>query len=282
MEKTDVGKFDSENYTIYSAKTGPWVAVIDQIRTIRSWQHVLALAYLDVKLKYRRSVLGPLWNVLGTVAFIIGFVILGSFIFRVDRAEYLTYLSAGIIFWQFISACLNDSTQAFTQNHVYILSNDTPLGQYVLRSLFRNIILLLHNLPILIGIALYKSNINFASLLFFPTFFLLCILLFLVGQLLAYLAARFRDLTPAVSILTQFFFYFTPIFWSIEAIPEGRAQLIYLLSPFYHMLNIMRAPIMGSSDIGISIIFILSATLLFCLLTLLIVTRFKKRLAYWL
>ena len=90
------------------------LAAADLGETTRLWRLVLALSFMDIKLRYRGSLLGPFWLTLSTAVMIgaIGFLYAG--LFHQDVAKYLPYLSISLIFWGFLSTLTAEGGTAFT------------------------------------------------------------------------------------------------------------------------------------------------------------------------
>ena len=84
-----------------------------------------------------------------------------------------------------------------------------------------------------------------ATLLFFPALILVCIIMAWVTLMLALIGTRFRDLQPIIATILQLFFFVTPLIWDRDQI-AGRAHPIWVdINPFYHIIEIMRAPMLG-------------------------------------
>jgi len=66
-----------------------------------------------------------------------------------------------------------------------------------------------------------------------------------ISMLAAIASARFRDIPPIVGSVTQFAMFLTPVFWMPSSFPSRHAFLA--LNPFYHMLQAIRAPLLGQS-----------------------------------
>ena len=92
------------------------------------------------------------------------------------------------------------------------------------------------------------------------------------------LCARFRDIPPIIQSIMQMMFLLTPILWRPEQIP-GR-QLVYILNPFYYLIEIIWAPLQG---IAPSLFTVVSAmTAVGFVVSLLFFSRFRNRIVYWL
>ena len=94
------------------------------------------------------------------------------------------------------------------------------------------------------------------------------------------LATRFRDITQLVATGTQVLMFVTPIMWPISAIPESR--IIADVNPFYHLVELIRAPLIGGVAEPVSWIVVLVMCVVGYALAALALTRASPRLVYWL
>jgi ABC-type polysaccharide/polyol phosphate export permease len=95
------------------------------------------------------------------------------------------------------------------------------------------------------------------------------------------MGARFRDLSPMIGMVIQLAFFLTPILWRLEDIPEQNRWLV-AANPAYHLVEIARAPILGSESFWPSLLAsTVTAALLLCIAFVLL-SVFRRRISYWL
>src|SRR4051794_15879950 len=107
-----------------------------------------ALAWQDIKLRYRGSVLGPFWMNISTVAMIAGMAIIYSQLFGMDIRKYVPYLAIGLIVWQFLEGIITEGCQTFLNEAAVIHEVRVPFSIHVYRSVLRNLIVFAHNMVI--------------------------------------------------------------------------------------------------------------------------------------
>jgi lipopolysaccharide transport system permease protein len=73
----------------------------------------------------------------------------------------------------------------------------------------------------------------------------------------------------------------TPVIWQPSALPEGTAEWLLGLNPFYHYLEIMRSPILGQAPTAENWIIATAISLLAGAVAFLVSRKYKNRLAYW-
>jgi ABC-type polysaccharide/polyol phosphate export permease len=104
---------------------------------VRAWPIWLWFARLDIRARYRESLLGPIWLALNLATLSIGMGIVYGAVFGMPLSEYIPYLTTGFMVWWFLSNSLNESCTAFTANDRLIRNQRLPLGIYVLRNIKR-------------------------------------------------------------------------------------------------------------------------------------------------
>jgi ABC-2 type transport system permease protein/lipopolysaccharide transport system permease protein len=151
----------------------------------------------------------------------------------------------------------------------------------VYRILWRNLIIFLHNIVILVLVlAWYGKNPGWVALLSLPALVLLLLNGAWVGLLLGLLSARFRDIPQIVASIVQVMFFLTPIMWKPDMLPER--QFILDINPFYYALTIVREPLLGVAPSGQQWLVILAITIAGWAVAMLLYTVYRWRLAYWL
>lgn len=219
-------------------------ALADWLRGTRRIGTWLPLAWYDVRLRYRRSMLGPLWLTISMGAMLVGMGPLYAALFNVPMDTFFPHLALGLVFWMFISATINESCGVFTQSASYLKHADTPLSLFVWRMVARQLVQLAHHallyLPIAWWAGIYPSA---AMLLFIPGLALVVFDLHAIALTLGIVCARFRDVTQIVASLVGFLLFLTPVVWQPDKLPD-RLRFV-LNNPFAVLLTLVRDPLLG-------------------------------------
>lgn len=255
-------------------------AIKDILAGLRSYEIWTMLAWLEIKQRYRRSIIGPFWLTLSTAIMIFAMGPLYASLFSQKLDDYFLYLATGIIAWQLLSTSINESCQAFIGSEGFIKQCDLPLSVYVLRITWKNSIIFMHNFIVVVAVAIFfPPAIKVTVLLVVVALFLFALNAVWVGLVIGLICARFRDVTQIVASIVGIAFFVTPIMWRSEML--GRNSWIINLNPFYHFIQIIRAPITGEViDVNnwYAVAFITVAGYLGALI---IFGKFKNRIAYW-
>jgi ABC-type polysaccharide/polyol phosphate export permease len=239
-----------------------------------------ALAWADIRSKYRFSTLGTFWITLsmGVSAVSIG-LIYGQF-FGQDLQTYLPYFTAGMIIWTFIASAISESTQTLIGASAWIKGASLPVSFHIMRMLQRNFIIMLHNMVILVALWLYfRWDLKPEALLSIVGLGITYVFLIGVSMVIAYACVRYRDIPPAVLALMQFVFFASPIIWQPEQLKVG--QFLLKWNPVVYLLAVTRDPLIGR-PVGLAD-FAIAAVLALISLAVgaLVYRRYRGRVAYW-
>jgi homopolymeric O-antigen transport system permease protein len=257
-------------------------AVDDVVAGLGAWRFWTMLGWSDIRQRYRRSVLGPFWITLSMALMIGALSAIYGAIFQMPIAQYLPYLAAGLMTWLFVSTTINEGTTAFISAEGIIKQSSIPLTIYIYRVVWRNVLVLLHNLVVLVIIFPFVRPLSALDPLALACGLVLVMAnLAVASLLLAALSTRYRDLPPIIASLTQVMFYVTPILYEPSQLPP-KMQVIAHLNPFYHLIDVLRRPLTGEAPEAMS--YVVSLGMLFSVgfVAFLFFRRFRGRIAYWL
>jgi ABC-type polysaccharide/polyol phosphate export permease len=242
----------------------------------------LSLGWQDVKQAYRRSVLGPFWLTIGISLQILTIGLVFGMIFRSPLEIFLPYLAVSLILWSFISSSIADGAMAFISSEAVIRQLPIPHWVFVLRSLWKNLVIAAHNIIILPIVLLFFMRFpGWDLLLFVPGLTITVLFLFSLSYLLGIITTRFRDMQQILSSLLAVMFYVTPVIWQPGLVPAGTAHLLLGLNPLYHFLQIIRLPILGEAPTSENWALAMLVTALAGSAAYFAAKRNSSRIAYW-
>lgn len=243
----------------------------------------LALGWRDVRQRYRRSIIGPFWLtismgiLIGTIAIIFGGI------FKQPLRDFLPFISIGMIFWTFMSTSINDGCICFSSQDAIIKQLPIPLFIHVMRMVWRNTIILMHNILLfMILIVAFKIPIGMKSLLLIPGFIIVVINICWIGIVLGVICARYRDLPQIINSALQIFFYLTPIMWmTTQFSSDSVAHGLLVFNPFFHLIEIIRAPLLSENIEALNWIVSIAIGITGSILALILFSKYKWRVPYW-
>ncbi len=208
----------------------------------------LSLVKIDLRARYRRSVLGIGWSLLRPIAMSIILCLVFKRLFRPnDALEYGLYLIAGLCCWDYLTGATRQGCSCFFAGESYIRQHPAPLAIYPLRTALGESIHFLMALVVVIGLSWYKHN-GFnsipAMLSLIPTLILLFILAWSLALLAGFANVWFQDTQHLVDVGFQILFYATPIVYYPDLLGNGRLhKLVCYCNPMYPLIDLIRLPL---------------------------------------
>jgi ABC-type polysaccharide/polyol phosphate export permease len=251
--------------------------LVDGLRAHRVWT---MLARMDIRQRYRRSVLGPFWITITMIIFILAIGPLYSRLLGMGSDEFIPYLAMGLITWNLVSGLIIDGAGAFVSAENLVRSVKLPYTVHILRVLQRNLIIFAHNLLGFVPFMIFlRITPEWTWLWALPGVALIMLAALPTAFLLGTLSVRFRDIQQIIASIVQLVFFVTPIFWKAELLGEN--AWLADVNPFQWLIETVRAPIVEGvpamriyAKVGVLI-------LVLFLIASPIFARFRRRLAFW-
>ena len=253
--------------------------IIDGIFAFRIW---MRLGWQEVKRRYRRTVFGPLWATLSLGIFIGAISFIWAPLFKAELRTYLPFLTAGMVSWSFVAALINEGCGTFTAGESLIKQLNFPYSTFAFMVVWRNTIVLLHHLAIVLLVYIaFPEKISLNFFLFFPGLLIVAINGTWIVMLLGMLSARFRDIPPLIGNVVGIMLFVTPIFWSPSQLGETGRHFVDL-NYLYHLVDILRSPLLGERPAVTSYVVTIAGAILGWMITFMIYARFRRRIPFWL
>jgi homopolymeric O-antigen transport system permease protein len=191
----------------------------------------------DLKLRYKRSVLGIAWSLLNPLLQLAVFSFVFRFLIPLHIPDYTLFLFSGILMWSWFQASLFSATAAIVDNAVLIRQPGFPSAILPVVTVMSNTINFLLALPVLLGFVWASGHHPNLSLLALPFVILVQFILTLsISYYLAILHVSYRDTQYLLGVLLMLGFYLVPIFYNSATIP-AQYQPIYHLNPVVGVLE---------------------------------------------
>jgi len=257
------------------------LAALDVRNGAALWRLAWTLGWLDIRLRYRGSMLGPFWLTLSTGIMVGALGILYSTLFRTNLHDYLPFLSLSLVLWGFLSGLVGESCATFTEAESIIRAVRMPSFLFGLRTLIRNLLVLAHNILVIVVVfAIMLIWPGWNALLAVPAVVLWVLDALALTLLLGAFCARFRDIQPIVNSVMQIAFFMSPVIWKPEQLGPGVAKLPW--NPFFDLLEIVRAPLLGEVASAYTWLGAGAYSLALCALAWTFFARARGRVAFWL
>lgn len=274
----------ADDTIIYPKRNQKELAWRDILTGLGKWRIWLMLSYQDVKLRYRRSILGPFWLTISMAITVYSMGFLYAHLFRMDMQNYYPFLVAGMLSWSLISTLILEYTDGLVAADGFIKQIKLPYTLYIHRIACRNLIIFFHNMLVMLPIILIfheTVKINYDTLLLLPGLAVIYLNALSYGLIFAMIGARYRDISQIIKSLVQVVFFVTPVMWGPTTLGEKHRYLIDL-NPFYAYIELIRAPLLGKLPTLTNVAVVLLCTLLGVWMSLKLFTHYRSRIVYWL
>lgn len=195
----------------------------------------------DIKLKYRRSVLGYLWSVLDPLLSMLVMTIVFSSMFKRNIENFPVYLFCGQLLFNFLRTSTRQAMNSINANGAMIKKAYVPKYIFTFSKVVSTLIDLLFTMVALLLIML-ATGTKFSVYNFLFPFVLLQIFVFCLGLglFLAQANVFFKDVQYIYNAVMMAWMYLTPIFYPIESLPQTVRYAITHWNPMYYYVKQFR------------------------------------------
>jgi ABC-type polysaccharide/polyol phosphate export permease len=205
----------------------------------------MSLVKMDLRTRYRGSMLGMGWSLLHPIAMTCIFCVVFSKLMNAQIRDYAPSLMAGLACWNYFVSVTLQGCQAFFQGEAYIRQYPAPLIIYPLRTALGGTIHFLMALLVALVLSWYFHGIQnpLCLLSLVPTLVLLFVFVWSCALLAAFANVYFQDTQHLAEIGFQICFYLTPIIYGREMLEEHHLGWLLKINPFAWLLQLIRDPI---------------------------------------
>lgn len=217
------------------------------------YRHLLReLVSRDIKVKYRRSVIGLLWSVLNPLMMMLVITAVFSSIFKFDVENFPAYYLTGSLIFSFVAEATSSSCGSIIEGaslikKVYIPKYIFPLEKV----LFAFVNALFSLIAVAIVLFILRVPITWTIILFpIPMLYTLVFCIGL-GLTLSTLNVFFRDVGHLWGVCITAWMYLTPIIYPVEILPDYMQKIIWL-NPLSYYVDYFRQVILYGTVPGVT------------------------------
>lgn len=219
----------------------------------RSRELIWQLAKREVAERYRASRLGLLWSALTPLLMLAVYTFAFAIVFKArwgddpseSRAEFALAMFCGLLLFNLFAEVVNRAPGMVVGRPNYVKRAVFPLETMVVAGLISSLVNMLIGYGVwLVGWILLAGAPPHATALWFPVVLVpVCLATLGVGWFLASLGVFLRDVGHAVQVAVSMLFFLTPIFYSLQRVPQPYRRLLEL-NPLTHALEDVRRVLM--------------------------------------
>lgn len=212
---------------------------------------IYILAWRDVKVRYKQTLIGAAWVILQPFLTMVVFtVIFGQLIHvQTNGIPYPVFSYVALLPWTFFAGAVSRSGNSLVYDANLVSKVYFPRVILPLAGNLSNLVDFAIAFVILLGMMVFYHIIPGPMMLTLPLFLLLALITaFGVGLWLSALNARYRDIGYVIPFLIQLWFFLTPVAYPSTLIPE-RWRLIYSLNPMTAVIEGFRWALLGQQNV---------------------------------
>lgn len=256
-------------------------AISDLGEGIARWRTWWCLGLQDIELRYRRSLLGPFWISASLVATVLALAFVFSEIFQQEFVVYVSFLGTGLLVWNTLLALTIEGCNSVTEHSAYLQNVRLSPGVIAGRIVLRNAVMFLHNfVAMLLVLLMFGVDLTLTAFAAFPGMAVIFIFGYFLVLTMGPICARFRDIPQVVASIMQVLFFLTPIIWMPSSV--SHRPMFTHANPFYHLLEVVRAPMLGDWPTQLNWNVALGACGVMAVLAITTMSVTRKRVMLWL
>ena len=240
--------------------------------------------WLNIVVRVRRSRLGVFWLIAPSVVYVWGIALIFGAMLGKTADIYAAHVALGWVVFKILHAVTADTTHCLFSARSFILDGRTRLTDYVLRSLATALFHFMMSLPaVIIAVCIYP-HLHMAGVLEgLAAFPLVLVNVLWIGILFSIIGARHPDLSDFIGNIFMFLFLLTPIVWYASSMSAHSLRgILSRMNPFFHLIEIVRAPMLGEPLSMSSWVYVGVMTVVGWLAAVIAYRRYAKFVPVWL
>jgi|ERR1035437_2175471 lipopolysaccharide transport system permease protein len=219
------------------------------------WQYrelLYFFSWRDIKVRYKQTIIGILWAIFQPFITMVVFTVFFGTLAKVpsDGVPYAIFVYVGLLFWQFFSDALSDTSNALIANQSIVTKVYFPRLILPISSVVTKLIDFAIAALILIGLMVYYGYVpHLSGFLVLPLLLLITFMAAVGGGLfLSSINVKYRDVRYALPFFIQILLFITPVIYPASL--AGKYSWILALNPMMGVIQTARAALLGTAPIN--------------------------------
>lgn len=240
-----------------------WQAI--DLREIWQYRELLYfLAWRDVRVRYKQTVIGAAWAILQPFMTMVVFSVIFGILMEIptNGVPYPVFSYVALLPWTFFASALTRSGNSLIYDANLISKVYFPRLIIPIAAVISMLIDFVIAFVILIAMMLFYRIVPSVLIFSLPVFALLAFITALgLGLWLSALNVKYRDIAYVIPFLVQFWLFITPVLYPITIIPKNW-QFIYSLNPMVGVIEGFRWALLGQQNIPFILLLLSSLVVL--------------------
>jgi homopolymeric O-antigen transport system permease protein len=225
--------------------------MLKHLATVWRYRHFwLSMVRMDLKTRYRRSILGVGWSLMNPIMMTVVFCfVFGAWFKQADWRSYGPYFLAGLTLFSFVRDSAWSGCYTFFKSENYIRQCPLPLTIYTLRTVLGagihfGISLVVTFLAVLILMPEHALRTLSIAWVLLPGVIMLFMFCWSISVLASYMTVFFHDTVQMLEVLFQILFFLTPIMYPRQMIVDRGLTILLQINPIVTFLDMIREPLL--------------------------------------
>jgi lipopolysaccharide transport system permease protein len=225
------------------------------------------LTWRDFKVRYKQTAIGILWAIFQPFMTMVVFTLFFGSLLKIpsDGVPYPIFVYTGLLFWQFFSTALSETSNTLISNQAIITKVYFPRLILPISSVTTKFVDFAISAVILIGMMIYYGYVPHLTGIFILPILLIITFMAAVGGglFLAAVNVKYRDVRYALPYFIQILLFLTPVIYPASI--AGKYSWILAFNPMMGVIQSARATLLGTSPVNwtlLAISFVATAVLL--------------------
>ena len=227
-----------------------------RLQTFFSYRELFfQLVSREIKLKYRRSILGYVWSILNPLLIMLVKVAVFSLLFDRRIPFFPVYIISGHMLFSFMTGATSRALSSITGNAGILKKVYVPKYVFTLASTTSELITFFFSLGALLIVVFFtRAPLTLRFIFNIIPLVQVYIFCFGLGLFLAQAAVFFKDVVHIWSVITTAWMYLSAIFYPVDILPEKVQYLVTHFNPLYFYIAMFRGFTIGGEDVIIFMI----------------------------
>ena len=214
--------------------------------------------WLEIVAKYRRSRLGLVWAMVPSIAYIWGMGAFFASMRDLPLSVMVPHVALGTVVFRLITTTITDSSGVYGSHQSFILDNRIRLTDLLLRTLSKGLFYFVVAIPVMVSAMLIADTFVWSALpLALLAFLVVLVTTMWMSVLMSLVGARFSDAQELIGSIMLFAYVLTPIIWLKNDMPATTLRGDFMrINPMFHLVEVLRAPLLGEAIEPLSIVYI--------------------------
>ncbi|MGB7394932.1 MAG: ABC transporter permease [Pricia sp.] len=211
---------------------------------------VYFLVIRGIKAKYAQSILGVLWAVVQPLVQTLVFTVIFGNLAQLDSdgSPYFLFAFVAQVPWTYFSNVLSNATNSLVTNKAMLSKVYFPRLVLPISVVFAQLLDFAVGFVVMVGLLIYYGYYpGWDIFLVLPLWLIMVMASLGLGNLLAALSIRYRDVVYVIALITGLLMYSAPAVYSIEIIPE-KYYFLYTCNPMVGVVEGMRSIFLGTKS----------------------------------